>query len=299
MKITHVYMLVGGGWAYPGRSLHPSERMLKHLAGECKTTAPRITEDRNPPIMVPMEEYDFDLDDPNAPNGEVLLLEDMRAGKSVPEGYKILCAVYPYYSKDAMIRALANSHAVNRRNKTGIFDPKVRAKAQAKADEINRKNGTGIFDPSVRAKAQARSRESQRKNGTGIYNAGVRAKALANSIETHRKNGTGVFDPRMGKKGRESQRKNGTGFFNRNLSTAAAAKSVSVNRENSTGLFDPKVRARGQAKSRESQRKNGTGFFDPKIRVAAGQKGRHARWHTNRNTPKPDCSFCQEESHAD
>lgn len=102
MNTTHVYLLIGNNWAYPGRSVDPSKRLLVHLRGECKTTAPRIFADAASPIMVPMEAYDFDLDDEKTVNGEARLLDDVRAGKHIPEGYEVLCAVYPYYSKKAL-----------------------------------------------------------------------------------------------------------------------------------------------------------------------------------------------------
>ena len=101
MRTTHVYMLIGGGWVYPGRSVDPSKRLTEHLDGKCKTTVPRIAADEAPPIMVPMDAYDFDLDNETAKNGEARLLDDMLLGKYIPKGHEVLCAVYPYYSVEA------------------------------------------------------------------------------------------------------------------------------------------------------------------------------------------------------
>lgn len=93
MRTTHVYMLVGDGWAYPGRHLRPSDRLLEHLAGECRTTAPRIAADKLPPVMVPMPDYDFDLDDSEAANQEWLASAKTEHGQGPPHAlaYKSRC----------------------------------------------------------------------------------------------------------------------------------------------------------------------------------------------------------------
>ena len=199
MKVTHTYLLVGDDWAYPGRHLDPCKRLLEHLAGQCKTTAPRIAADKNPPIMVPMEDYDFDLDDPEAGNGEARLLDDLLAGKHISEGCEVLYAVYPYYSKEAGLRGVETV----RRNGTGIFDPEIwkmgviaaaSPEVHSRAMATQKSNGVGFWDPEVIARGVAAAHEPE---------------ALARMIDTNRKNGTGAFDPKVRDKGREMQRKNG------------------------------------------------------------------------------------------
>lgn len=107
-RTTHVYMLVGDGWVYPGRHVEPSKRIVEHLAGKCKTTAPRIRADGVAPIMVPMEDYDFDLRDAPEPNGEAQLWLDLRDGRHVPPGYDIL-ANWPF-SCEAMAQGIKTQH---------------------------------------------------------------------------------------------------------------------------------------------------------------------------------------------
>ena len=212
--MTHVYLLVGDGWAYPGRSVDPSRRIQEHLAGKCKTTAPRIAAEAKPPIMVPMEDYDFDLDDIPEPNGETLLFLDTLGGKYIPEGYEVL-GIYPYYSKETH----AIGVAAQKRNNSGFFAPGFSAIGLA----AQRKNRVGLFDPSARARGHA----TMRKNRTGLWNPNVRLMGSRKGVETNRKNKTGLFDPvvqelgraatrgvsRHGLKGRETQRRNGTGIF--------------------------------------------------------------------------------------
>jgi len=254
-KITHTYMLIGSGWAYPGRHLHPSKRWLEHLAGECKTTAPRIATDETTPIMVPMEEYDFDLNDAPEPNGGARLLEEMLAGKLVPDGYEILCAVYPHYSKEAAARG----RETMRRNGTGIFDPRT----PASSVETHRKNGTGLFDPRVRSVGQARSLAKNSRDGTGIFDAAIRESGRTKGHVTMRKKRTGLFDPNIRARGLAAQRQNGAGFF------------------------DPEVNARAVAKSMKVGRRNGWPNMEK-----ARETANHIRWHVNRSVTNSECGHC-------
>jgi hypothetical protein len=68
-----------------------------------------------------------------------------------------------------------------------------------KGIETNRKNGTGLFDPKVREKGVEKNRE----NGTAIFDPENRKKGT----ETHRNNKTGFFDPDVQKKCSESRKK--------------------------------------------------------------------------------------------
>lgn len=179
-------MLVGSDWAYPGRSVEPSKRWLEHLSGDCKTTAPRIAADETDPIMAPMEDYDFDLDAAPEPNGELRLLLDMLKGKHVPQGYEVVCGVYPYYSKEALGRGRKNQY----KNGTGVHAPGT----AAKGIETQRRNGLGIFDPKVQSGGMVKAQAPE---------------ARSKAVKTMRKDETGFFDPKVGDRGRESMRKNG------------------------------------------------------------------------------------------
>lgn len=311
MRMTRVYMLIGDGWIYPGRSVDPSKRLLEHLAGKCKTTAPRIAADKAQPIMVPMGQYDFDLDDAPEPNGELTLLLEMLDGEHAPKGYEVLRGVYPYYSKDAIDK----SHETNRRNGTGIHTPGASSKGRA----TQRKSATSVFfNPRLRAEAARRGRESQRKNGTGLFDPEIQARVK----EAQRRNGTGVFDPVVRAKGHiasntrearakaaDTMRKNGTGL----LCLAALARGRATMLENGTGLFDPDVRAKAVARAVRTNRNNGTGLFDPDIRAKGLETnrklgfpnkkhlamGRHTRWHTSRGIINSECALCTTEENSD
>lgn len=327
MRTTHVYMLIGDGWAYPGRSMDPSKRLIAHLAGKCKTTAPRIATDGVPPIMVPMEAYDFDLDNAPEANGEARLLDDMRAGEYTPDDFEVIYAIYPYYSKESQGRMRregsffydpawqAKMQRRMRRNKIGIYDPAVRARAlaasqtpeaRAKMIATSKRRRVGFFDPIIRAAGQAAG--SPERGLAAAHSSDARAKA----VNTQRKNKSGIFDPAARKKALASNRKNKTAFFDpvvqaqgqlASRTPEALLKATETKKRKGTGFFDPVLNKRIRAmadpvKGYETNNKNGTGICAPGVQAKASAAGLHSRWHTRRNLYNRECKLCIAEKNA-
>lgn len=121
-----------------------------------------------------------------------------------------------------------------------------------------------------------------------------RARGKQARIDTHRRNGTGLFDPAVRAlahtpeataKAEATRKRDKSGLYN----PVAHVNSTATQKRKSIGLFDLDIQSSGRGKGLESQRQNSSGLWDPAVR----EKGRHTRWHINRNRPKTGCSFCE------
>jgi hypothetical protein len=126
---------------------------MKHLNGKVKTTAPLIKRDGGKFMMVPMPQYDFNLNNSNAINGEDRLWRAMKAGKYIPEGYEVF-GIRPYYSQEAGARGRATQAANGH--------PEL-VKARARSRAINAANGHQNL-VAARATQAANGWRDQKKN---------------------------------------------------------------------------------------------------------------------------------------
>lgn len=158
-------------------------------------------------------------------------------------------------------RAGIKGAATIRRDKMGVFDPKIRAMGI----EALRKRGLSFFDPKVQREMSRRAVRLAKLRKTSFFDPTHRIQKMgakkggvaAQKVQKER--GLGVYDPKVQLKMHKTLKEMGVGIYN----PESVVKSLELQRKNKTGFFDPShwIQKIGGPASQKARRENSPYWF--------------------------------------
>jgi len=159
-----------------------------------------------------------------------------------PKGYNKTCWEYPM-PIEMCRKAQRKGAETNKRNKTGIYNPKIRDEAQRKGRERCKKLKVGFYDPEFarrvgRIGGKLGGKLGCGKNGgkkayelkVGLHAPGMASKGGRIGSAVNKRQGTGLYDPEVRRMGRDKTKELGVGIFASGMTSKGGKRAYELKR---------------------------------------------------------------------